>query len=258
MSDYIIAASKPWYKNIVIDILDLHSADGVVWKTNVDSDNCWYFVDTREALMSALQRCCPEKIFFPHWNWKVPEDIINAFECICFHETDLPFGRGGSPIQNLISRGYKNTKITVFRMTTEMDAGPIYRQYNLSLEGTAEEIYLRIAKEVSSILLGFTIGIPHGMHKQEAGLATYFKRRKPEESEITEIIEEEGTNTDIDRIEKLHDHIRMLDAPTYPKAFIKKGRFRYEFDSAILRMDGIHAHVRIFVDDERSESTPQQ
>ncbi len=26
------------------------------------------------------------------------------FECVCFHMTDVPYGRGGSPLQNLIIR----------------------------------------------------------------------------------------------------------------------------------------------------------
>ena len=46
----------------------------------------------------------------------MPSEIIRNYECICFHETDLPFGRGGSPIQNLIVRGFKTTKISAIKM----------------------------------------------------------------------------------------------------------------------------------------------
>ena len=40
--------------------------------------------------------------------------------------TDLPYGRGGSPLQNLILKGKKTTKITAFKMIDKIDAGPIY------------------------------------------------------------------------------------------------------------------------------------
>lgn len=49
----------------------------------------------------------PEKIFIPHWSYIIEEKIYSNFECIVFHMTDLPFGRGGSPLQNLIIRGIK-------------------------------------------------------------------------------------------------------------------------------------------------------
>ena len=60
-----------------------------------------------------------------------------------FHITDLPYGRGGSPLQNLIERGYSSTKLTALRCTADLDAGPIYSQEVLNLAGTAEEIFLR-------------------------------------------------------------------------------------------------------------------
>ena len=40
--------------------------------------------------------------------------------------TDLPYGRGGSPLQNLIVRGHKHTMISAIKCVKELDAGPIY------------------------------------------------------------------------------------------------------------------------------------
>ena len=57
--------------------------------------------------------------------------------------TDVPYGRGGSPLQNLIMDGKTETQVTALRMTEEMDAGPVYVKRPMSLEGRAEEIYLR-------------------------------------------------------------------------------------------------------------------
>jgi len=60
--------------------------------------------------------------------------------------TDVPFGRGGSPLQNLIVRGLRETKFTALRMSGEFDAGPVYMKEVMPLEGGAEEIYLRASR----------------------------------------------------------------------------------------------------------------
>jgi len=85
----------------------------------------------------------PRFVFFPHWSWIIPNKIYDNFECVLFHMTDLPFGRGGSPLQNLIVRGFENTKISALQVSEELDAGLIYLKKDLSLHGTAEEIFLR-------------------------------------------------------------------------------------------------------------------
>ena len=60
-----------------------------------------------------------------------------------FHMTDVLYGRGGSPLQNFIIRGHKETKLTAMKCVKELDAGPVYLKEFLSLLGNAEEIYMR-------------------------------------------------------------------------------------------------------------------
>jgi methionyl-tRNA formyltransferase len=58
--------------------------------------------------------------------------------------TDLPFGRGGSSMQNLISRGICQTKLSAIQCVEEIDAGDIYLKKDFSLkEGSAKELYLK-------------------------------------------------------------------------------------------------------------------
>ena len=82
----------------------------------------------------------------PHWSYIIPKDIFNLFNCVVFHMTDLPFGRGGSPLQNLIIRGYEKTKISALKVTNGIDSGPIYLKKPLSLDGTAYEIMIRASQ----------------------------------------------------------------------------------------------------------------
>ena len=99
--------------------------------------------------------------------------------------TDLPFGRGGSPLQNLIVLGKEETKISALKVVKELDAGPIYLKNKLSLNGTAEEIFIK----ANSIIESMIIEIINKELKpyEQKGVVVHFKRRKPKDSNITNL-----------------------------------------------------------------------
>ena len=101
-----------------------------------------------ELTEKMVEEFSPNYIFFPHWSYYIPESIYEKYECVVFHMTDLPFGRGGSPLQNLIVRGIKTTKISAIKVVDGLDAGPIYLKENLELYGTAQEIYDQCGKNM--------------------------------------------------------------------------------------------------------------
>ena len=177
----------------------------------------------------------PDFIFFPHWSYFIPEEIFGRWQCVVFHMTDLPFGRGGSPLQNLIVRGIKETCVSAIKVTKEMDAGPIYMKSPMGLEGSATEIFVRSSNII------FNEMIPEFLNKKltplpQEGEVVEFKRRKKEDGEIK-------ANFDI---ETIYDYIRMLDAEGYPNAFIPFGDFCLEFSEASMGEDGcVEAKVRI-------------
>ncbi len=218
---YLVVGSKPWNRRVFEQTLQ-----GLPGK--------WTFIGTREALTpEAISSLRPRYIFFLHWSWKVPDAVVRDFECVCFHMTDVPYGRGGSPLQNLIARGHRETKLTALRMTAEFDAGPVYGKEPLSLEGNAEEILMR-ASALSAKMIK-TIVRRKPTPQSQKGKPTIFKRRKPEESVITPQ----------PSMERLHDFIRMLDAEGYPKAFLEHAGFRFEFNRAALYDGRIRADVTI-------------
>jgi methionyl-tRNA formyltransferase len=180
-----------------------------------------------------VESCKPRYIFFPHWSWIVPDPIIDAHECVCFHMTDLPYGRGGSPLQNLIERGAKSTKLTALRMTSEIDAGPIYAKRDISLNGAAHECYARAA-ELSLDLIEWIIATEPTSVPQ-VGEPTMFRRRQAADSRMPN----GGT------LDRLYDHIRMLDAAGYPNAFLECGVWRFEFRDAEQVGQDLNARVRI-------------
>ena len=93
--NYVIANSKNWF-----DISE---------KSKKFNELSFFHIKTKEELnLEYLSKIKPKYIFFPHWSWKVNKEIFENYECIAFHTAPLPYGRGGSPIQNLIIRGLNN------------------------------------------------------------------------------------------------------------------------------------------------------
>lgn len=186
-----------------------------------------------ELNFSTLSNFSPDFIFFPHWSWKISKEIHENFECVIFHMTDLPFGRGGSPLQNLIVRGITETQLTALRCVEDLDAGSIYLKQPLSLLGTAEEILLRASKLLENMII--SIISDKITPFPQSGEPTIFHRRKTEEGDISEINE----------LEKVFDYIRMLDADNYPPAFIETKYLKFEFSRASFKPDSIIADVKI-------------
>lgn len=218
---YVVAGSKRWSRQVFDEVIS-------------GSSGRWYFVDSRDELTEdRLRDLSPRYVFFLHWSWKVPNEIVENYECVCFHMTDVPYGRGGSPLQNLIIRGHSGTKLSALRMTQDFDAGPVYLKKDLSLEGSAEEIYLR-ANYLAAQMIDLIIH-EHPAPVNQEGEVVAFKRRKPEDSEISEVAS----------VSSLYDFIRMLDAAGYPRAFIDHNGFRYEFSAANLHDGHIAADVII-------------
>ena len=181
----------------------------------------------------------PRYIFFPHWSYKIPAEIYENFECIIFHMTDVPFGRGGSPLQNLIEREIYETNISALRCAADIDAGPVYYKNPFSLYGSAEEIYLRAAKVIEKMIVDIVKNEPNPTDQE--GEIVYFKRRKPEDGNIAAL----------ENLEEVFDYIRMLDAENYPKAFIEIGNFRFEFQRACLKQGKVISDVIITCKEEK-------
>ncbi|MEM6667361.1 MAG: methionyl-tRNA formyltransferase, partial [Pseudomonadota bacterium] len=112
----------------------------------------WAVVTSPYDLAAVVGAMAPRYIFFPHWSHIVPKAILDATECVCFHMTDVPYGRGGSPLQNLIVRGHEDTVLTALRMTKVLDGGPVYGKIPLSLEGSAADIFARMAEKAMGLI----------------------------------------------------------------------------------------------------------
>jgi methionyl-tRNA formyltransferase len=224
MENYVVATIKDWN----IDQFN---------KKTTNLTGQWHLITQPEELtLEKLEKIKPKYVFFPHWSWLVPTYILRKFTCICFHMTDVPYGRGGSPLQNLILREHKSTKLSALKMEEKLDSGPIYLQVPLSLKGSAQEIFVDCAEKVfdliSTIIKLDPVPVP------QTGEVLIFSRRTASQSQLPESIS----------VAKSYDFIRMLDAETYHKAFINYGDLLLEFSNANLNSPHeLTAQVKITV-----------
>lgn len=225
MAKYILLSEKSWHKTLFKN-----------FKKKMCDDE-WLLIDSKKEFnLETLNNFKPSKIFIPHWSNIISREIFENYECIVFHMTDLPFGRGGSPLQNLIASGHKNTKISAIKVEEGIDTGDIYLKRNLDLDGSAIEIFERASLVIEDMILEILqkniTPIP------QLGEVVEFKRRKPEDGDLC-LIE------DLDRV---YDYIRMLDCEGYPRAFLKVNDIIYEFENA--KFDSVNkiitANVQIF------------
>lgn len=218
---YVIADSRSW-RPLMVENLAARTGE-LFFKINSPDD----------LTAENLTKLGIQRVFLPHWSHRIPDAVYSRFECIVFHMTDVPYGRGGSPLQNLIARGIYETKISALKCTASLDAGPVYMKRSLSLHGSAEEIYIRASEIIEDMIAEIVDTSPEP--KEQQGEPTNFRRRTPEEGNIAELND----------LHQIYDYIRMLDAEGYPKAFLEVGAFRLEFGRASLSQDGVLADVVI-------------
>ena len=216
--NFIICDSKGWF-SLDQELLELNRVVLIKKKENL--------------ILKELKKVDPKYIFFVHWNWKVEEEIYKNFNCILFHTAPLPYGRGGSPIQNLILKEHILAPVCALQMKKELDAGPIYSKVEISLEGNLSKIFSRINEAINKLIK--EIINKKIKPKKQLGDPIFFKRLNEKDNEIPSDI----------NIKKFYDYIRMLDHESYPNSYIKYGRFKIEFYNAINEKDGLKVSCKI-------------
>ena len=217
MKNIVIATIKEWNINNYFEL-----------KKELENEYSFYLISNKDELsLEKIEKINPKYIFFPHWSWIIPENIYKNYECILFHMTDLPYGRGGSPLQNLIINKVYNTKISAIKVSKELDEGDVYLKEDFDIsKGSAKEIYKNASKLIFKKLIPNILRQNPTPVRQEGDVVN-FKRRTPEQSNIKML-------NDVS-IANLYDFIRMLDAPSYPKAYLELDNLKMELFEVIIK-----------------------
>ena len=148
------------------------------------------------------------------WSWKIPADIINKMLVVGMHPSDLPAYAGGSPIQNQIIDGLKESKATLFKLNENFDSGEIIAKQSYSLEGHLGHVFDEIMNASICLVCQFIKAYPNvNLVPQGEGGFTR-KRLKPEQSTLTR------EQFDKMKCNELYDFIRCREDP-YPNVVLE-------------------------------------
>jgi methionyl-tRNA formyltransferase len=137
---------------------------------------------------------------------------------IVVHASDLPQGKGMSPLTWQVLEGKDVIPITLFEAVEEIDAGPIYLKDSIQFRGSEllNEMHALLGAKIIEMCERFVGGYPstklHGEPQQGDGTA--YRRRKPEDSRL-------DPNKSIAEQFNL---LRVVDNERYPAFFELKGR----------------------------------
>ncbi len=160
--------------------------------------------------------------FYLSYGKIVGEEVLAKFKHnLVVHESDLPKGKGWSPLTWQILEGKNTIPVTLFEADVKVDSGVIYAQEWLEFDGTELIDELRQAQAEATIRLcrEFVANYPQSttLGKQQIGEETFYRRRTPKDSEL------DLNKTLAEQINLL----RVVDNTNYPAYFVYKDTVYY-------------------------------
>ena len=148
-----------------------------------------------------------------------PAEILNRFERnLVVHESDLPLGRGWSPLSWPIIEGASDIAVTLFEAEPSVDSGVIYAQEWLHFDGTE---LLRDEQAVATINLcrNFIAEYPASVVRglQQLAPESRYRRRTRADSAL---------DPDVPLAEQF-DLLRVVDYERHPATLeLREGKYR--------------------------------
>jgi len=163
----------------------------------------------------------------------IPEKILNLFDKGCFnvHASLLPRWRGAAPIHRAIENGDNQIGVTIMKVVSKLDAGPMIRKISLDLstQSTTGEMTGLMALKGAELMLEVLEDIAKG-------------------NEITSTIQDETKVTYANKINKTEGKLNLDDSPDKLvrkiKAFNPYPGITYKFRRKIFKIwDAISIHL---------------
>ena len=139
---------------------------------------------------------------------------LNKYNLVV-HESDLPKGKGWSPLTWQVIEGKKRIPITLFEATENIDAGNIYLKEFIELDGTEliDELRAKQMYFTSSMIVKFVSSPNKYPPIAQTGESTFYQKRTMVDSKL-----------DIDKsIKSQFSLLQVCDNERYPAYFELNG-----------------------------------
>jgi methionyl-tRNA formyltransferase len=147
---------------------------------------------------------------------KIFKDLRLNKHNLVVHESDLPKGKGWSPLTWQVLEGKHEIPVTLFEAVEQVDAGPIYGQEILQLDGTEllDELKHMQGEATLKLILDFIHKYPEVTGREQVGESSFYKKRGPSDSEL-----------DVNKtLAEQFDLLRVCDNERYPAFFTYRGK----------------------------------
>lgn len=147
------------------------------------------------------------------------KEVRDRFDhTLVVHASDLPAGKGWSPLTWQILEGKNQIPVTLFEAGDTVDSGPIYAQRHINFEGyeLIERLRRRLAEKTYELCSWFVSEYPRSstQSKIQEGSESFYPRRVPKDSQL-------NVNK---TIAEQFNLLRIVDNKAYPAFFEWKGR----------------------------------
>lgn len=135
---------------------------------------------------------------------------------LVIHASNLPKGKGWSPLFWQVLEGSNEIVFTLFSADTCVDSGDIYLQKTLYLKGMElyEELRDKQAKMCQEMCLEFLASYPYIAPKKQEGKESFYPKRTPKDSEL-----------DITKsLQSQFNLLRIVSNEEFPAFFYKDGK----------------------------------
>ena len=173
------------------ELLPANSRGLEVWASRKSID---YFeiADANSIEFTKIVESSSAELLLVQWPKIISEKTIELFSQGAFgtHPTCLPWGRGRHPLHWQIAMGYSKICLCVFRLTSEIDSGPIILKYHIKIE--KDESILTLIKKInlSTFQCGLELskmlrGSSSFLESQKGKISgSLWRKRTPEDIEI--------------------------------------------------------------------------
>lgn len=145
-----------------------------------------------------------------------PEVLRRNRHNLVVHGSDLPLGRGSSPIPWQVLEGKNRIPIVLFEAAEALDAGPVYFRDVIELDGTEllDEIHQKTWGRTEALIARFLERYPDVSATPQVGASSEYRKRTAADDEL------DPRHT----LETLFDHLRIVDNERYPAWFRHRGQ----------------------------------
>jgi len=157
----------------------------------------------------------------------LPEGYLNLNKYnLVIHASDLPKGKGFSPLQWQICEGENSITLTLFNAVKDLDAGDYFFKDVLCFEGheLLSELHYKMGVRINMMAERFITSIEKMKPIKQIGESTFYPKRKVKDDQI------DPSKT----IVELFNHFRIADNHNYPLFFEYKG---YKYNLKIDKRD---------------------